>query len=869
MNYKNYDYVIDQMREAGLEFDLPLKLAVGEKSVRCLVHGGDTEKRGWYRLYELLIDNEMYLAGSYGIFHGDDPGTRKIDLTRRCDKCGAEVPLKEKACPSCGSKKIRKEELSAEQKQALAARLAADKKRAAAERQAEIDRASQWASAVWRASKPVEQADEHDYLGRKGLKSGGGARIYPGNEGVKLPGAEDADWKYLGTFAGAMVVPIMDATGKIFGLQFILSRKIHGERIKRTERDKEYWPAGMSVEGHYFQIGSSPGAVVLITEGFATGLTIHQATGKTVAIAWAANNLGPVAGVLKKHYRRARQLICADDDWLQKCAECKAWTPVADAACRACGKPHKKLNAGVQRASEAKLAHGCEWIKPTFAEDRPVDRKGPTDFNDLAELEGEAVVRAQIEKALSDLKIAPGPAALPEKSARGKAETEGGGERNAAVAVMQLDDIVERFIDIDDNTGEFVFDTWTNEVCRRTKMLKLLAAGVRGDDIKRHWSWVEKGAVYLDQIGFDPGGDDQNIRCNRWRGWPTRPKRGSCDVLLDLLRFMCSDQDNADEVYTWILKWLAYPIQYPGAKMQTALIIHGPQGTGKSRFFEAYAKIYGEYGIVINQAAIEDKFNADWCERKLFVVADEIVARAEMYHLKNQLKNFITGEWVRINPKNVAAHRERNHMNIVFLSNERMAQVLDGDDRRHCVVWTPEKMNDVFYDEVTEEINQGGIEALHDYLLGVDLQGFKPWAKPPMTKAKQDLIILSAGSDELFLHEWREGNIDSLPFAPAGTAGVYAEYLAWCKRNGEPYPRPAKHFWATAGKPGWFVGRADRYVDIHSSTTVTWRCVIPPAALLARHASTEVLPREGLSKTKWLTECYFFVEEARQKAGLK
>ena len=96
MNYKNYDYVIDQMREAGLEFDLPLKLAVGEKSVRCLVHGGDAEKRGWYRLYELLIDNELYLAGSYGIFHGDDPGTRKIDLTRRCDKCGAEVPLKEK-----------------------------------------------------------------------------------------------------------------------------------------------------------------------------------------------------------------------------------------------------------------------------------------------------------------------------------------------------------------------------------------------------------------------------------------------------------------------------------------------------------------------------------------------------------------------------------------------------------------------------------------------------------------------------------------------------------------------------------------------------------------------------------------------------
>ncbi len=869
MTYKNYDYVVDQLKGAGLELEMPLELARGDKSVRCLVAGGDREKRGWYRLYEQLIDGDLYLVGSFGVFHGDDHGTRKVDLSHRCDGCGAEVPLREKSCPACGSKKVRKQQMSDEQKAALAARLAADKKRVAIERQAEIDRAAQWASAVWHATDPVNSADEHDYLPRKHLKSAGGSRIYPGNDGVTLLNAEPEDYKYLAGFAGALVVPLCDETGKIFGLQFILSRAHHGERIRRTERDKEYWPAGMSVDGHYHQIGKTPGNVILIAEGFATALTLHEITGQTVAVAFAANNLGPVAGRIKKHYRRLRRLICADDDWLQRCVECKAYTPVKESTCAHCGKPHKKINAGVQRAAEASLAHDCDWVAPVFSDARPADRKGPTDFNDLAVKEGEGAVRAQIEAKLLALKIAPTPVAVPEKSARGNAAQQGGGERNAAVAIMSLDELVERFVDIDDNTGEFIFDTWTNEVCRRTKLLKMLPAGVRGDDVKRHWRWQQKGAVYLDQIGFDPGGDDPNILCNRWRGWPTRPKRGSCDVLLDLLRFMCSDQDNADEVCQWILKWLAYPVQHPGAKMQTALIVHGPQGTGKSRFFEAYAKIYGEYGIVINQAAIEDKFNADWCERKLFVVADEIVARAEMYHLKNQLKNFITGEWVRINPKNVAAHRERNHMNIVFLSNERQAQVLDGDDRRHCVIWTPPKMNDVFYDELTAEINNGGVEALHDYLLGVDLAGFKPWTKPPMTKAKEDLIILSAGSDELFLHEWREGNVDGLPFCPAGTSTVYAEYLAWCKRNGEPWPRPAKHFWATAAKPGWVIGRPDRYVDLHSTTTVTWRCVIPPAALLARHSDKAIIQKEGTSKTRWLTECYFHIEDARQKEGIK
>ena len=45
MTYKNYDYVVDQLKGAGLELDMPLELARGDKSVRCLVAGGDHHAR--------------------------------------------------------------------------------------------------------------------------------------------------------------------------------------------------------------------------------------------------------------------------------------------------------------------------------------------------------------------------------------------------------------------------------------------------------------------------------------------------------------------------------------------------------------------------------------------------------------------------------------------------------------------------------------------------------------------------------------------------------------------------------------------------------------------------------------------------------
>jgi hypothetical protein len=116
--------------------------------------------------------------------------------------------------------------------------------------------------------------------------------------------------------------------------------------------------------------------------------------------------------------------------------------------------------------------------------------------------------------------------------------------------------------------------------------------------------------------------------------------------------------------------------------MRSALVVHGGQGVGKNLFFEAVMRIYGEYGSVIDQAAVEDKFN-DWASRKLFMVADEVVARAELWHLKNKLKGIVTGTLIRINSKNVTAWEESNHVNLVFLSNERQPVAVESDDRRY------------------------------------------------------------------------------------------------------------------------------------------------------------------------------------------
>ena len=159
------------------------------------------------------------------------------------------------------------------------------------------------------------------------------------------------------------------------------------------------------------------------------------------------------------------------------------------------------------------------------------------------------------------------------------------------------------------------------------------------DLLKGH---ADRRVVYDHEVGFDSSGDDKSILCNLYLGLDSIPKEGSCVALLDLLQYLCSMEPDTEALYEWILKWLAYPLQNPGAKMATALVIHGPQGTGKSRFFEAVAKIYGRYSVVIGQEALEDKFNADWVSAKLFVIGDEVQARSEL-KIKGQPRRGETG----------------------------------------------------------------------------------------------------------------------------------------------------------------------------------------------------------------------------------
>lgn len=702
----NYDDVLAQLRGAGLLVD---SLDIGRmKRVKV---DGDREKRGWYHLHEMrLQDGSDLIVGSYGVWRGTENNSTKIQ--------------------------IQKHDLSSEQRDSLRKRLAEDRKRADAARKADAERAALKAQAAWRQ---YTDTGDCDYLTRKGV-AGHGVRYTPKN---------------------SIVIPMTDTAGVIHGLQIIRDGKSHGTGRKRLQ--KEFWPQGLAKKGHFHMIGMPAGSrVILVAEGYATAASLFEATGLPTAVAFDAGNLAPVASNIKSRFKTARLLICADDD------------------------KFSDGNPGVTCASAAALEVGGAYVAPVFADEAArtaaFEQRGTkiTDYNDLHAAEGLHVVRQQIENRL----LALGWSVSQPRTVTQRGE--GGHEKAPLRPIESLDELLERY-SLVYGQGSTVFD--------HQEHMMVAVGDMRDACINRqlHREWAEhpeKKLVRLENVGFDPAETDKNITCNLWSGWPTTPKSGACDGLLDLLHYMCGNDSNPDKLYQWLLRWLAYPIQHPGAKMRTTLVIHGPQGTGKNMFFEAIMSIYGRYGRVIDQSAIEDKFN-DWASRKLFLIADEVVARSDLYHIKNKLKAFVTGEWIRINPKNMSAYEERNHVNMVFLSNEAMPVVLEEDDRRHAVIWTPEKLTPDFYKQVKAEIDDGGAAALHDYLLHLDLGDFGEATLPPMTDAKRELIDLSMDSPSRFILAFERGDIAGFHaknapklLTPCLALDLYDLYAHWCRTVG-------------------------------------------------------------------------------------
>jgi len=164
---------------------------------------------------------------------------------------------------------------------------------------------------------------------------------------------------------GELVLPLRDMNGELHSLQFIApDKRYEGERNKN-------FLAGGRVSGCFYTLADNAEGPLIVCEGYATGASIHEATGRAVICAMNCGNLLDVGKAARELWPQREIIIAADNDQFTD------------------------DNPGLTKATAAAKAVRAKLAVPQFKD----TASKPTDFNDLGIAEGVDSLKQQIGAA--------------------------------------------------------------------------------------------------------------------------------------------------------------------------------------------------------------------------------------------------------------------------------------------------------------------------------------------------------------------------------------------------------------------------------------------------------------------------------------
>lgn len=259
--------------------------------------------------------------------------------------------------------------------------------------------------------------------------------------------------------------------------------------------------------------------------------------------------------------------------------------------------------------------------------------------------------------------------------------------------------------------------------------------------------WVKSATRRtVTDVVYNPGvAEVKDNMLNLWKPSPVLPKKQKPGKWLELVNYIMRGPEYAD----WFLKWLAYPVQHPGAKLFQAPFVYGKkQGIGKTFVVDPVMEfIYGDSNFHrLGNSDVTSVYN-EYVGCKQMVVTNEIYLpdfsdrRAAM----GTLKDMITREKVTVNEKFQPRVTYADHCNYYFSSNHADALILEPDDRRFFVIEAPDKKWDqATYRELDDWLRKGeGASVIMHYLKNLDLEDFDPKGDAMRTPWRAQLISLS------------------------------------------------------------------------------------------------------------------------------
>ena len=281
--------------------------------------------------------------------------------------------------------------------------------------------------------------------------------------------------------------------------------------------------------------------------------------------------------------------------------------------------------------------------------------------------------------------------------------------------------------------------------------------------LSKYWfDWEHRRQYCGRGVVFEPGGQPQiaGDMLNLWRGFGVEPKQGDWSLMRNHIRdVICSGNE---ELFQYLIKWMAYGVQYPDRPIGVSIALRGEEGAGKGFLWRNYGKLYGRHFKHVAQGEhLTGRFNAVLAEA-CAVFLDEAIWAGDRKG-EQILKALITEDTFQLERKFCDPIPVQNCLRIMIASNNqwivpvgtrgRRFVVIDvsdqyakEDDPAHVAYWEP--LQAQFGDRAPDD---GRAAMLYD-LLHTDLSNFNVRAVPK-SAAKTEQKLLSQRGTEAWLFE--------------------------------------------------------------------------------------------------------------------
>jgi hypothetical protein len=224
---------------------------------------------------------------------------------------------------------------------------------------------------------------------------------------------------------------------------------------------------------------------------------------------------------------------------------------------------------------------------------------------------------------------------------------------------------------------------------------------------------------HYEGLVFAPGRDVPGYY-NLWRGFSVAPTPGDCSKFLShILDNVCQGNQ---ESFDWMIGWFAQLVQQPEEKLGTAVVLRGKEGTGKSIVGKTFGSLLGPHYVpVAKPELVTGRFNGH-LSNCLLLQAEEAFWAGDRA-AAGALKDLITNDDLVVEFKGLEAIRMRNYVRLFATSNEDWVVPAGPTARRFAVFDVGEAHlgDKAYFRAIANELDNGGREALLDYLLNFDL----------------------------------------------------------------------------------------------------------------------------------------------------